>query len=316
MIDIVRDMCFALDDQARHGQDLPLVVLVDNGSTEEDVPAFKHTAVYGIDVVVVDHHHPDAVVDQYLCEHVNPYHVGGDFGVTAGMICGEIARMINPEVTEEIKHLPAVAALGDRSAAVEARGYIDLVSDQYTVSDLSDIALALDYAAFWLKFQDGRGLVNDILNFGKLDRHRKLVKLLCEQARSAIDDQLKVCMPHVLTQKLPNGVSLNVIDLEHFAHKFTFPPPVKTSGEIHDLICQGTDDSVVTIGYGPDFAVIRSRGVAMNIPQMVRELHDELDGAGVSGGGHLVVGSIKFVEGMRKEVLQRLAQMIGGLEIA
>ncbi|RJS74047.1 S1 RNA-binding domain-containing protein [ANME-2 cluster archaeon] len=316
MIDIVRDMCFALDDQARHGQDLPLVVLVDNGSTEEDVPAFKHTAVYGIDVVVVDHHHPDAVVDQYLCEHVNPYHVGGDFGVTAGMICGEIARMINPEVTEEIKHLPAVAALGDRSAAVEARGYIDLVSDQYTVSDLSDIALALDYAAFWLKFQDGRGLVNDILNFGKLDRHRKLVKLLCEQARSAIDDQLKVCMPHVLTQKLPNGVSLNVIDLEHFAHKFTFPPPGKTSGEIHDLICQGTDDSVVTIGYGPDFAVIRSRGVAMNIPQMVRELHDELDGAGVSGGGHLVVGSIKFVEGMRKEVLQRLAQMIGGLEIA
>ena len=35
----------------------------------------------------------------------------------------------------------------------------------------------------------------------------------------------------------------------------------------------------------------------MNIPQMVRELHDELIGAGVNGGGHLVVGSIKFVGG-------------------
>jgi len=54
----------------------------------------------------------------------------------------------------------------------------------------------------------------------------------------------------------------------------------------------------------------------MNIPQMVRELHDELIGAGVNGGGHLVVGSIKFVEGMRTEVLQRLAEMIGGLEVA
>ena len=73
---------------------------------------------------------------------------------------------------------------------------------------------------------------------------------------------------------------------------------------------------MVTLGYGPDFAVIRSRGVLMNIPQMVRELHDELEGAGVNGGGHLVVGSIKFVEGMRTEVLQRLAEMIGVLEVA
>ncbi len=45
----------------------------------------------------------------------------------------------------------------------------------------------------------------------------------------------------------------------------------------------------------------------MNIPQMVRTLHDELIGAVANGGGHLVVGSIKFVEGMRTEVLQRLA---------
>ena len=44
----------------------------------------------------------------------------------------------------------------------------------------------------------------------------------------------------------------------------------------------------------------------MNIPKIVRELHEEMKGAGVSGGGHLVVGSIKFVEGMRTEVLSGL----------
>jgi len=31
----------------------------------------------------------------------------------------------------------------------------------------------------------------------------------------------------------------------------------------------------------------------------------------VSGGGHLVVGSIKFVEGMRDAVLESLIQKIG-----
>jgi RecJ-like exonuclease len=67
---------------------------------------------------------------------------------------------------------------------------------------------------------------------------------------------------------------------------------------------------VVTIGFGPDFAVLRSRGVMMNIPKMVRELRDEIPGGGISGGGHLVVGSIKFVEGMRNEVLEGLINKI------
>jgi len=43
----------------------------------------------------------------------------------------------------------------------------------------------------------------------------------------------------------------------------------------------------------------------------VRELRNEITGAGVSGGGHLVVGSIKFVEGMRDVVLENLIKKIG-----
>jgi RecJ-like exonuclease len=50
--------------------------------------------------------------------------------------------------------------------------------------------------------------------------------------------------------------------------------------------------------------------VMMNIPKMVRELRDEIPGGGISGGGHLVVGSIKFVEGMREKVLEGLIEKI------
>jgi len=81
---------------------------------------------------------------------------------------------------------------------------------------------------------------------------------------------------------------------------------------VHDrLVRAHPGEPIVTIGYGPDFAVLRSRGVMMNIPQMVRELRNEITGAGVSGGGHLVVGSIKFVEGMRDVVLENLIKKIG-----
>lgn len=310
--DITRDLDFALKDHSRFGQKLPLVLLTDNGSTEEDLPSLKMAQVYGIPIVVVDHHHPDEIVDQYLAGHVNPYHVGGDFGITAGMLGTEIARMINPSVENLIRHLPAVAGVGDRSEAPERAAFLDLIKDTYSEDHCKDIALALDYNQFWLRFNDGRELVKDVLDLtGNPDRHQRLVALLVEGANAAIADQMSASMPHVRHQTLQNGAELFLLDVEIHAHKFTFPPPGKTSGEVHDRLCkQHAGSPVVTIGFGPDFAVLRSRGVMMNIPKMVRELRDEIPGGGISGGGHLVVGSIKFVEGMRDEVLEGLINKI------
>jgi RecJ-like exonuclease len=271
----------------------------------------RQAQVYGLEMLVVDHHHPHKIVDQYLIAHVNPAHAGGDFGLTTGMLATEIARMIYPEVENKIRHFPAVSAVGDRSEAPEAESYIKLVEDKYRKEDLKKVALALDYEAFWQRFNDGRGLINDILCLGRLDRHQKIVELLCEQANAAIDEQLRASMGNVKSTTLPNGIVMNVLDVENFAHKFTFPPPGKTSGEVHDRLCQKyAGKPVVTIGYGPDFAVLRSRAVKMNIPQMVKELMEEIPNGGVSGGGHLVVGSIKFVGGMRKDVLAKLAEKI------
>lgn len=310
--DITKDLTMALEDYQRFGQHMPLIVCMDNGSTEEDLDAYKYARIYDIELLVVDHHHPDEIVDQYVKGHVNPYHVGGDFGITAGMLGTELARMINPDVTEEIKHLAAVAGVADRSEAPERQKYIDLIKDRYVEEDLKKIALGLDYEQFWLRYNDGRGIVNDILNFGSEKRHKALVELLNEQANAMIKNQLDTSLPHVKSTELPNGALLHVIDVENFAHKFTFPAPGKTTGEIHDIMCKKYEGKpIITLGFGPDFAVLRSRGVQMNIPRMVRELRDEIRGGGVSGGGHLVVGSIKFVEGMRKEVLDALTQKIG-----
>ncbi len=311
--DITRDLDFALKDNIRYGQKIPMILLMDNGSTEEDVPAMKVTQIYGFPVVVVDHHHPDEIVDQYLVGHVNPYHVGGDFGITAGMLGTEIARMINPAVEEQIKHLPAIAAVGDRSEAPERARYLDLASPAYSEQHCKDIALALDYEQFWLRFNDGREIVKDIVNLsGNTERHMKFVDLLTTEANSAIEEQMEAIMPHVVSRVLPNGANLFMLDVEMYAHRFTFPPPGKTSGEVHDrLVRQHPGEPVVTLGFGPDFAVLRSKGVMMNIPRMVRELRQEIIGGGVNGGGHLVVGSIKFVEGMRDAVLEDLIEKIG-----
>jgi RecJ-like exonuclease len=315
--DITRDLDFSLKDHARYGQKMPLVILTDNGSTEEDEAAYKIASVYDLPFLVIDHHHPDATIDKYLIGHVNPYHVGGDFGITAGMLGTEVARLINPHVEPLIRHLPAIAGVGDRSEAPERALYLALVQDQYSENACKDIALALDYEQFWLRFNDGREIVKDILNLlGNTERHKKLVNLLVEGANTMIEDQMSASMPHVVPRQLENGAHLFLLDVEIHAHKFTFPPPGKTSGEVHDRLCkQHAGEPVVTIGFGPDFAVLRSRGVLMNIPRMVRDLHNELPGGGISGGGHLVVGSIKFVEGMRDIVLEALIKKIAEAQI-
>jgi archaea-specific RecJ-like exonuclease len=310
--DITRDLDFSLKDHVRFGQKMPLILLTDNGSTEEDLPSYYMARVYDLPIVVIDHHHPDAIVDQFVIGHVNPYHVGGDFGITAGMLGTEVARLINPSVESNIRHIPAIAGVGDRSEAPERALFLALVKDSYSEDECKNIALALDYEQFWLRFNDGRELVKDILNLtSNPDRHKRLIDTLVEGANAMIADQMNASMPHVRQKTLSNGAELFLLDVEIHAHKFTFPPPGKTSGEVHDRLCRANEGKpVVTIGFGPDFAVLRSRGVMMNIPRMVRELRDELPGGGISGGGHLVVGSIKFVEGMRDEVLDRLVEKI------
>jgi RecJ-like exonuclease len=239
--------------------------------------------------------------------------VGGDYGITAGMLGTEVARMVNPSVEDQIRHLPAIAAVGDRSEAPERARYLALAAPEYSEDDCKNIALALDYEQFWLRFSDGREIIKEILNLsGEPERHERFVNLLVEEANRAIEEQLEAIMPHVESRVLPNGANLFMLDVEMFAHRFTFPPPGKTSGEVHDrLVRAHPGEPVVTIGFGPDFAVLRSRGVMMNIPRMVRELRSEIAGGGVNGGGHLVVGSIKFVEGMRDVVIDGLIKKIG-----
>jgi RecJ-like exonuclease len=319
MEDVTRDLNFALEGRARHGQKLPLLLMLDNGSTEEDVPAYRNLAHYDIPIVVVDHHHPDPeAVDPLLDEHVNPYLHGEDYRITTGMMCVELARMVDPTLTDDLRHVPAVAGLSDRSKADAMESYLDLAAAEgYDRGDLEAIGEALDYAAHWLRYSDGGSLVNDVLDVGCEDagRHHELVEFLSNRAERDVERQLEAVEPNVEHERLESDAHLYRVDLDEWAHRFTYPAPGKTTGKLHDRKVAETREPVITIGYGPDFAVLRSDGVRLDIPQMVAELNEEVAGGGVSGGGHLVVGSIKFVKGMREEVIDALVEKMSDAEL-
>ncbi|AXR77781.1 DHH family phosphoesterase [Natrarchaeobaculum sulfurireducens] len=319
MEDATRDLNFALEDREKHGQQLPLLLMLDNGSTAEDVPAYETLAHYDIPIAVVDHHHPDPeAVEDLLDAHVNPYLHDEDYRITTGMCCVELARMIYPDLTDELRHVPAVAGLSDRSKADAMGDYLELAAEEgFDEERLQDVSEALDYAAFWLRYNSGDQLIQDVLQVDSDDdeRHEELIEFFAERAREEVDEQLDAAMAHLEHEDLDNGAHLYRIDVENFAHRFTFPAPGKTTGEIHDRKIEETGDPVITVGYGPDFAVLRSDGVRLDIPRMVSELEEEVPGGGVSGGGHLVVGSIKFVKGKREDVIDALVEKMEDAEI-
>ncbi|MFB6281757.1 MAG: DHH family phosphoesterase [Haloferacaceae archaeon] len=319
MEDVTRDLNFALEGRARHGQQLPLLLMLDNGSTEEDVPAYRNLAHYDVPIVVVDHHHPDPeAVEPLLDAHVNPYLHGEDYRITTGMMCVELARMVDPSVTDDLRHVPAVAGLSDRSEADAMDDYMRLAAAEgYDRADLEAIGEALDYAAHWLRYSEGKTVVRDVLNVGCDDeaRHRELVEFLSSRAERDVERQLAAVEPHVEHERLASDAHLYHVDLDEYAHRFTYPAPGKTTGKLHDRKVAETGEPVITIGYGPDFAVLRSDGVRLDIPEMVSELNEEVEGGGVSGGGHLVVGSIKFVKGMREAVIDALVEKMAEADL-
>ncbi|MBO6122389.1 MAG: DHH family phosphoesterase [Methanobrevibacter sp.] len=335
--DVVKDLSFALEDQERHGQKLPLIVLLDNGSTEEDIVALMQAKIYDIEVVVIDHHSPGELlttieedgeiygatvaVDEYVDCHVNPYLVGGDSQLTAGCLATEVAHIINPEVKRLIQHLPGVAALGDRAECGEVYQYLKLAAQKgFTQEHLSKIAECVDFEAYFLRFMNGRGIMDTILAVDNLDKHKKMIDALYREYQKRIDTQLKAALPNIKRTQLENGIYFNLLDVEKFAHKFTFPAPGKTCGFVHDHVIKelGEDEPIVTLGHGPDFGVFRATDAVneqygFNVNEIVTKMIEKVPQAGVDGGGHECAGSIKYIEGLGDEVLYKVVEEIQSL---
>jgi archaea-specific RecJ-like exonuclease len=131
---------------------------------------------------------------------------------------------------------------------------------------------------------------------------------------------MKAALPNLKTKELPNGLVFSILDVEKFAHKFTYPAPGKTCGFVHDNIVQsyGEQRPIITLAFGPDFSVIRATDAVnemygFNLNNIVSKLAVEIPEAGIDGGGHECAGSLKFVEGLSEQVLGSFADEVANL---
>ncbi len=304
--DVFKDVTLAKRLTDTHNQKKPLILVLDNGSTPEDVFAFKTLKSMGYEAIVIDHHNPviiengETSVCPYLSFHLNPYMFGYDSKTSAGMLCYELARFIDEEFKNEL--MPAIAGISDRCDIPETDAYIQ--KTKHTKKELTDIGVAIDYTAYQLRFDAGKGL------FEELYENKELVSMINEKVKEGAETQLQSTLPYLRTQEI-NGITLSWIDLEKYTLRFTYPTPGKVTGMIHDKVSIGKEHvPVITLGVLSDMIIIRATQPALPVQKIISTLQKELPEANVDGGGHEMAGTIKFVQAHNHEILEKIKKMI------
>jgi len=319
-IDVAKDLDFSLSDKDRFGDKLPLFVCLDFGSSTESLLPYLQIKSLGLEIIVIDHHFPDEKIRKLVDIHVNPYFVGGSYELSGGMLGYELARFIHPDkITEEFQHLPAIAGLMDKVEGEEVSQYIALAEKKgYSVEDLEKIGLAVDYELYMLKFSEGSNLMKILFGVETEEKwHKDMYSILGNEAKKLLETTLENVLPHVKERILENEVILTTIDVELYSHRFTFPNPGKITGLVFDhYVKKNSDKPVVTLGEGPDFLILRSKGLMINFPDAVKLMQEKMPEAGVQGGGHEVVGSLKFYEGTRDKVLDFFVEYLSKLKLS
>ena len=274
-----------------YDQKKPLIIVVDNGSTPEDRAGFQILNALGHHAIVIDHHNPVIINDgktsvcEYLDLHLNPYMYGLDSKTSAGMLCYELSRFISEEFDNPV--MPAAAAIADRCDIAETEEYIK--NSKLTREELIKIGVAIDFAAYQMKFDSGNGIFEELYN------NMNIVQILNAQVTKGVETQLQSTLPYLRTQEI-NGVIFSHIDLEKYTLRFTYPTPGKVLGMIHDTVAKGKENTpVLTIGHLSDMIIVRATHPVLPVQKIIERLQAEHPHANVDGGGHEMAGTIKFV---------------------
>ncbi len=307
--DAVKDISFFVDDANKFGQKAPLIVVTDNGSTEEDLLSIKAVRIYGADVVVVDHHNPGelkdgkASVDDFLLAHVNPYLEGFDSTMCAGILCTEVARLVNKEV-KNVEHIPGIAATADRVQGEEIEKYKEITRKHgYSDEDMRSLSEIIDFQTYYLKFMEARGFVNSLFGEGNFKRQREIMALMRSELDKRNEISLRAARQFMHTEEKDNKIIMT-LDADKVTNRGEFPAIGKTVGMTHDsLKNECPDKQVISMGLGPDFITLRmTDGAGFSVGNIVKVLQEKIPYGNIDGGGHECAGSIKFFEAVREEV--------------
>ncbi|MFA9504294.1 DHH family phosphoesterase [Natrinema sp. H-ect1] len=302
------DVTSMLEARDRHGEQLPLVVLVDAGSTVESVDGYDLLSLYDADSLVIDDSRADQEVTDAVDLAVAPSLAGVDVSdVTSTALAANVAAHVNDDVRADLQHLPAVSYWEDAPEA-----YLELAREAgYDETGISERREAVALQAYYQSYKDKRELIIDLL-FGDGDTERPrdgdLAAHVSEQFRDKLETELETARENLSVRGI-DGVTISVLDTDAFTHRYNFPTTILLLDALHRSERDRADPPVVTLGVGDDELHVRATESVD-----VRELGDAIAEA-VPNGGVTVVGGqdghVEFLPGERDAVREAALEALG-----
>ncbi len=314
--DSIRDTAFSLRNVAKFSNKIPLIIIVDNGSSEGNLMAIKLGKIHGEKFIVVDHHHYDNdVISSEVIEHINPFLVGESGAkISAGILCAELARFINPEV-KNIEQIPALAALADRvdlENPTTVENYLEIAKKEgYSKNLLGDISLVIEYVSSKLRFMEAREYI-EVLFGEPRDKQKVLIDLLAPYIKELDERGLKIGKANAKLEKI-NDIILQLVYIEETYPGFGFfPKPGRSIGLLHDnLQSEKRLEKVISIGIMETAMTFRATNKSnFSIHELIKFLNEKFPEAFVEGGGHKNAGSIKFLPNKKEKILALVKEFI------
>ena len=319
--DAVKDVSYMLKDMVKNGAKAPLIIVTDNGSTNEDIFAYKQMRLYDCPIVVIDHHYPGekdenekVEVDYFVDGHVNPYLEGFDSNVCCGMLGYELARFIYEDNSNDVM-IPAMAGLLDHVEGHELDTYVKLANELgYTNEFMEKLGDLIYLQSHYMRFGEAREFFDDIFG-GNKKVQQELVNFVYPEIEKLYNKTRLIGKSYSTVEDFGPFYVVQ-FDGEKGTARGQYPAVGKSTNLIHAQFEQELDKPVITMTSGSTFLTIRVGDdvKGFSVPQFCSDILDgPLKHTGAEGGGHEHAGSIKFVEYAKEEVVNSFLDYLKGI---
>ncbi|WP_248515610.1 OB-fold nucleic acid binding domain-containing protein [Salinarchaeum laminariae] len=291
------DLTRMLQDRERHGEQLPLIVLVGVGSSAEAREAVELLDVYDVDRVVLDVAQPDDGVEAVGDPVVNPHLADVETELSNAALGSALGATIAPPVTDDLVHVPSIGYWEDVPGA-----YLAAAEDAGVDEDeRRAIREALALEAHYQHYNDKRELVADLLFEGAPG----LAEHVAEQFREKLDTEVATARDNLVVRET-GGVRFAVLDTDAFTHRFDFPPTALLIDEVHRRERGEAAGAVVTIGAGEDELLVRSTQ-PVDVREIAASADDAAPGIEAVGGAD---GHLEYLPGDRDAAIEAVVGVL------
>ena len=160
-------------------------------------------------------------------------------------------------------------------------------------------------------FGDGSLLFYDILGVNHSKKQDKLVPILSSKVKEIIKQVVADAKENSTVEELPENKVVVKLDLSAFVNYGNYPQPSKIIGNLHDTMVQEHEGkSVVTLGVADSFMMFRIDKLSASVGELIKSLQAKFPHGRIDGGGHDLIGSIRFYSGYKERILSEISSMI------